>query len=262
MLKSGAVPFVMCCIIYGVLSVFYPMQSTDSQVLTELGEEFSLSWLCLIPAALMIILPFCKVKVKWAMAVDIVVSFVLAMITQGASFADCLKTMLLGFEPQSTALSAMLSGGGVKSMLTICGILLLSGTYGGIFHGTGMLDSLSEKLIILRDKIGRFPVMVLLSFAVSIVFCNQTIGVIMLNQLSEGLYGTDEAERYGKMIDIENSVIVIAGLVPWCIACSVPLAMLGVGAEAVPLAFYLWLIPLCTAIARKRHRSKRSKTEV
>lgn len=230
MLKSGAVPFLLCCVIYGVLSVFYPMQSTDSQVLLQLGEEFRLSWLCLIPAILMIVLPFCKVKVKWAMAIDIVVSFVLAMITQGAGFADCFKTMLL------------------------------SGTYGGIFHGTGMLDSLSEKLIILKSKVGRFPVIVLLSFAVSIVFCNQTIGVIMLSQLSEGLYGTEDAERYSKMIDIENSVIVIAGLVPWCIACSVPLAMMNVGAAAVPMAFYLWLIPLCTAIAYKRN--KRSITEV
>lgn len=246
MLKSGAIPFLLCCVIYGVLSVFCPMQSTDSQVLLELSDEFKLSWLCLIPAILMIVLPFCKVKVKWAMAIDIVVSFVLAMVTQNASFADCLKTML--------------SGGGVRSMLEVCGILLLSGTYGGIFHGTGMLDGLSEKLIISSGKVGRFPVMVLLSFAVSIVFCNQTIGVIMLSQLSEGLYGTSDAERCSKMIDIENSVIVIAGLVPWCIACSVPLAMMNVGAAAVPMAFYLWLIPLCTAIAYKRN--KRSITEV
>ena len=256
MLKSGAIPFLLCCI----LSVFCPMQSTDSQVLWELSDEFKLSWLCLIPAILMIVLPFCKVKVKWAMAIDIVVSFVLAMVTQNASFADCLKTMLLGFEPQNAALSTMLSGGGVRSMLEVCGILLLSGTYGGIFHGTGMLDGLSEKLIISSGKVGRFPVMVLLSFAVSIVFCNQTIGVIMLSQLSEGLYGTSDAERCSKMIDIENSVIVIAGLVPWCIACSVPLAMMNVGAAAVPMAFYLWLVPLCTAIAYKRN--KRSITEV
>ena len=260
MLKSGAIPFLLCCVIYGVLSVFCPMQSTDSQVLRELSDEFKLSWLCLIPAILMIVLPFCKVKVKWAMAIDIVVSFVLAMVTQNASFADCLKTMLLGFEPQNAALSTMLSGGGVRSMLEVCGILLLSGTYGGIFHGTGMLDGLSEKLIISSGKVGRFPVMVLLSFAVSIVFCNQTIGVIMLSQLSEGLYGTSDAERCSKMIDIENSVIVIAGLVPWCIACSVPLAMMNVGAAAVPMAFYLWLVPLCTAIAYKRN--KRSITEV
>lgn len=256
MLKSGLIPFILCCVAYGVLSVFYPMKSADSGVLNELASEFSLSWLCLIPAALMIVLPFCRVPVKRAMAIDIVVSFALAMITQGESFADCAKTMLLGFEPESSTLAPMLSGGGIKSMLEVCAILILSGTYGGIFHGTGMLDGLSEKLIMLKGKIGKFPVMILLSFAVCIVFCNQTIGIIMLDQLSEGLYGKSDFEKVRKMLDIEDSVVVIAGLVPWCIACSVPLAMLGVGSQAVVFAFYLWLIPICTYFKNRKQMTE------
>lgn len=262
MFKSGAVPFILCCIAYGLISQLYPMQSLSNATLSDLSIEFSLSWLCLIPAILMIVLPFCKVPVKWAMAIDIVVSFALTMATQGESFSACLKVMVLGYEPELTALSGMLSGGGISSMLEVCGILILSGTYGGIFHGTGMLDGLTGRLIALKDKLGRFPVMVLLSVAVSAVFCNQTIGVMMVSQLSEGLYGKDDAERYAKMLDIEDSVIVIAGLVPWCIACSVPLAMLGVGAQAVPFAFYLWLIPLCTLIRCKIRHNKDNLTEV
>ena len=42
----------------------------------------------------------------------------------------------------------------------------------------------------------------------------------------------------------KTSVIVLAGLVPWCIACSVPLGMLGCGTECLPFAFYLYLLPL------------------
>ena len=34
-------------------------------------------------------------------------------------------------------------------------------------------------------------------------------------------------------------------MVPWSIASSVPLAMLGSGVEALPYALLLWLIPLC-----------------
>lgn len=49
--------------------------------------------------------------------------------------------------------------------------------------------------------------------------------------------------------------IIIAGLVPWCIACSVPLAMMGVNYGAVPFAFYLWLIPIYYLI-RLRFGSK------
>lgn len=262
MFKSGAVPFILCCVAYSLISLLCPMRSLTTATVNDLAAEFSLSWLCLIPAILMIILPFCKIPVKWAMAIDIIVSFVLTMTTQSESFLFCLKAMVLGYEPKLSTLSAMLSGGGISSMLEVCGILILSGTYGGIFHDTGMLNGLTEKLISLKGKLGRFPVMVLLSVAVSAVFCNQTIGVMMVSQLSEGLYGNDDTERYAKMLDIEDSVIVIAGLVPWCIACSVPLAMLGVGTQAVPLAFYLWLIPLCTLIRCKIRYNKDNLTEV
>lgn len=46
-------------------------------------------------------------------------------------------------------------------------------------------------------------------------------------------------------MDIENSGILIAGLIPWSIAASVPLAMLGSDAGAIPYALLLWLIPIC-----------------
>lgn len=102
----------------------------------------------------------------------------------------------------------------------------------------------------------RFAVMIILSVAVCVVFYNQTIGIIMLNHLSDGLYGNDDAEKYLKMPDIEDTVVVIAGLVPWCIACSVPLAMLNVGIAAVPVAFYLWILPICSLFCRKKGNNK------
>ena len=85
------------------------------------------------------------------------------------------------------------------------------------------------------------------------VFCNQTIGVMMVNRLGGNLY--DGNEKYEKMLDIENSVIVISGLVPWCIASSVPLSTMGVSAAALPLAFYLWILPVCHVLQRKAEGS-------
>ena len=46
-------------------------------------------------------------------------------------------------------------------------------------------------------------------------------------------------------MDLENTAITLAGLVPWSIASTVPLAMLGVGAGALPFSVFLWLVPLC-----------------
>lgn len=245
MLKTGAVPFALCLLLYTVLSLFFPLEATDTSVTSMLEEAFRLHWICLLPAIVMIVLPFLKVPLKLSMGIDILLSAAIAMLVQGADLRSVLKTAVLGYTPANAALAGMLSGGGIRSMLEVCVILMLSGTYGGLIKGTGLLDGLGRFLSRFRNSRGRFGVMCLISLLCSAVFCNQTIGAIMVNRFSDGMYGDTEEDRYARMLDIEDSVIVIAGLVPWCIASSVPLATLGAGAAALPLAFYLWLIPVC-----------------
>ena len=41
------------------------------------------------------------------------------------------------------------------------------------------------------------------------------------------VYAKDGAEHEELAMDIANSGVTIAGLIPWCIACAVPLSMLG-----------------------------------
>lgn len=250
MLKCSIVPFIICCAAYGALSSLAPMQSIDAEILGMLHEEFSLNWFCIIPAVVMIILPFCGVSIKLSMLFSLISSASAAVFVQHYSLQECLAAMILGFQAKNEALQGMLSGGGVVSMVEVCIILVLSCSYGEIFRGTGMLSGINKKLEKLSAKIGRFPTMLLMAIALAAVFCNQTIGAIMQSNLSATLYGQSEEERMNKMLDVENSIIMIAGLVPWCIACSVPLGMMGAGAASLPFAFYLWLLPLWWAIRR------------
>lgn len=254
MLPSSIMPILLCCALYGALSVFFPMQTADVSVLAELEGAFRLHWTCLVPAILMLVLPFCRVPVKWSMLMSILASFVVAMAVQEASFFQTLWVMVAGYTPADASLSDMLSGGGIVSMVEVCGILTISGTYGGIFRETGLLSGLTEKIKALAEKIGRFPAMLLLGVGTCAVFCNQTIGVIMQNQLAAPLYGPEEKKE--KMLDIENSVILTAGWIPWCIACSVPFGMMGVSMAALPFGFYLYLLPLCFCVKRLRERRK------
>lgn len=258
MLKCSLVPFILCCVIYCLLSLFAPIEHIDTGILSLLDSEFALEWYCLIPAVLMIILPFCGMNVKWSMAVSLAASFAVAMLVQHEGLLSCLNAMIFGYSPKDAALSSMLSGGGVVSMLEICGILLISCSYGSIFRGTGLLSPVGEKVRQAAARIGRFPVMLILGAGTAALFCNQTIAAIMQSNLTDELYGNSDEERRHKMLDMENSVILLAGLVPWCIACSVPLAMLGVDARALPFSFYLWLVPLWWLI-RSRKRSASDK---
>ena len=70
--------------------------------------------------------------------------------------------------------------------------------------------------------------------------CNQTLAIMLTDQLCQGV--EPQAEKLA--IGLENTVVVIAALVPWSVACAVPLESAGAPAAAVLAACYLYLLPL------------------
>ena len=136
-------------------------------------------------------------------------------------------------------------------MLTPFLMIPLAALYTGILEGTGALTQAQSVLERSAERIGRFPTMILLSLLAAMVLCNQTIVVMMEHQLIGTVYAKDGAEHEELAMDIANSGVTIAGLIPWCIACAVPLSMLGVGVEALPYACLLYLIPLCYLFTKR-----------
>ena len=57
---------------------------------------------------------------------------------------------------------------------------------------------------------------------------NQTIAVIMTEQIIEKVYDEKKIKRADLAKDIENSAIVIPAIIPWNIACYLPCTMLGI----------------------------------
>ncbi len=244
MVKSALVPMGLCFLLYGILSPRYPLTAGEGGLLAMMEAQFTLSWLCVIPAVLMLVLPLWKVPVRRAMALSILSAAALSVFLQGMTFGQTLSVCVLGYRPENVQLAPILSGGGLLSMAKVSGIILLSGTYSGIFEGTRMLDGLQEKLGVLAKKLSCFGLMLPVSAAVTAVFCNQTIGVMMVRQLLGPVYEKQGESRETLALDIADSLVVLVGLCPWCIACAVPLEMLDVGPEALPWAAFLYLLPL------------------
>ena len=260
MMPSALLPLGLCVLIYAALSLWNRPGAVDSALLTRFEGEFALSLWCLLPTVLLLALAFAGMKIRNVMAIDILFSLILTLVLQKLPLADALRMMLLGYVPADPELSAILSGGGVASMLQIVCILLLSSGCSGIFEGTQMLSSVEGALRRLCGRIGRFPAMVLTSIAMACVFCNQTIGIIMCRQCMGGNYPDTEQGRIELMLDIENSVVTLSGLVPWCIACSVPMGMLGLDVRSLPFACFLYLIPLCWQLQLRR-RARRAHAQ-
>ncbi|MEA5040340.1 MAG: Na+/H+ antiporter NhaC family protein [Clostridiaceae bacterium] len=243
MLKTGALPFGLATLGYLFFSLHNPLQAVDESILAALRGGFSLSPWVALPAVLMLLLPLLKIEVRHAMLASSLVALFLAVTAQKLPVSDALRACALGYVPTGDGLLSILAGGGLISMLKVAGIVLLSCAYSGIFEGTDLLAGVQSRLDTLAGRLGLGGATGVLSLAVCAVFCNQTIGVMMTQQLMAGAYRRRGAEGAELAMDLENTCIVIAGLVPWCIACAVPLQMLGVSVAALPCAFYIWLLP-------------------
>lgn len=251
MMKTGIVPLALSAVIYLMLSIKHPIAHVDDTILRALQSDFTINWWLVVPAALMLVLPLLKVNVMIAMAASIISSAAVSMAVQGLSLRETCEFAVMGYSAQSGSLGTILDGGGAVSMLEVCGIVLLSCSYSGIFSGTDMLGNIQRLLEKLMGRIGRFGAMIITGLATTGIFCNQTIASIMCSDLLGKPYEEQGASKTELAIDIENSVIVTAGLMPWAIACTVPLGMLGVGIEALPYSVFLYLMPLCYMVTKR-----------
>lgn len=250
--KTAALPYALTLAFYIVLSLKNPIVTVDETLLSALDEAFVLSPWTLLPAALMLALPLLHVPIRRAMAVSALAALVLTVCVQGMSVGEALRVCLLGYEPADGLLAEVVSGGGLISMETPILMLPLASLFFGMLEGTGALTQVQTLLGRAANRLGRFPTLCLLSIVCAMTLCNQAIVVMVSHQLISAVYAGDGAQHDELAMDIANSGVTIAGLVPWCIACSVPLGMMGVGVEALPYACLLYLIPLCYLFTKRK----------
>lgn len=251
LMKTAMLPFGLCLAIYGILSIRNPLNTVDPDLIAALENTFIINGWAFIPAVIMLILPLLKVSIRMSMSLSILAGVAVSYFVQGISIPEILRFLACGYSSGTEGIGSILDGGGLCSMLEIAMILTVSSAYSGIFEGTGMLDNVQSHINDACGKWGSFPVMCLSSAACAMVFCNQTITSLICGNLFEKAYGKDETQRSEKAVDLCNSTLVIAGLVPWSIACSVPLNFLGVEYPVMIYACYLYLIPLCYIFTKK-----------
>ncbi len=257
--RTGVLPFAVTFIIYAVLSWQNPIQQVDAAVVTALERCYQLSWPTLLPAVLLVLLPWFGVSIIHVIIISGIAAFVLAVGVQQQPVLTTLLECLVGYENTDPVLKSIFSGGGVLSMLNVMLVILFANCCAGIFQGTNMLLPLQQHLQPLVDKLGIFATEIVLSFFFTGVFCNQTIGITLITQLMGNFYAEQGVSREQLAVDLDNSVITIAALIPWSIACALPLAVMHVSAAVLPYSVWLYLVPLCFLCTRKKYIAGKKK---
>ena len=243
MIKTSIIPFIVTCLFYLFLGFKSTVSSVSVGVTEIFKQNYNLNIVVIIPAILIIVLSLLKINVKKTMLISIVVSFIIAMFIQKESVVSLIKYCIFGYNNSNQELNLMMKGGGILSMINVGLIVGISSSYSGIFKETKMLVPLKEYLKGFSEKTSNYFVIFLSSIISGAIACNQSLGIILTNELSEEL--VDKQER---AIILENTVVLLAGLIPWNTAMVVPLRTLDVGIMSGLFAFYLYFLPLWNLI--------------
>ncbi|QQB73234.1 Na+/H+ antiporter NhaC family protein [Fusobacterium canifelinum] len=239
MIKTSIIPFIVTCLFYLFLGFKSTVSSAGVNVTEVFKQNYNLSIVVIIPAILIIILSALKINVKKTMLVSIVISFFISIFIQKENILSIVNYCIYGYHHSDEKLNLMMKGGGILSMLNVALIVGISSSYSGIFKETKLLISLKEHLKVFAKKTSNYFVIFLSSIISGSIACNQSLGIILTNELSEEL--VDKQER---AIILENTIVLLVGLIPWNIAMDVPLKTLDVGFMSGLFAFYLYFLPL------------------
>ena len=239
MLKTSIIPFVTTCLFY----LFLGLKSSTSPVSIDatniFKENYNLNTVVIIPAILIIILSLFKVNVKKTMLVSIIISFIIAVFFQKESIVSLINYCIYGFHHSNEKLNLMMKGGGILSMLNVGLIVAISSSYSGIFKETKMLIFIKEYLKEFSKKTSNYLVIFLSSIISGAIACNQSLGIILSYELCEEL-----ENKQNMAIILENTIVLLAALIPWNTAMVVPLKAIDIGLMSGLFAFYLYFLPL------------------
>lgn len=246
MLKTALVPFLLSCGVYAALGMAKSGSGAAGELWSLYGREMTLHWVMCLPAVLILILSVLRVNVKKAMSVSILAAVVLCIFLRHLDAVTILKTAILGYTASDAEVGAMLNGGGIISMVRVALIVMISSAYSGIFRRTGLLDGLCGRVTALRDKTSSYTSMLLTAVLASLLACNQTLTIILTHQLC----APSQKDKEEFAINLENSAVVIAPLIPWSIAGATPLSTVGAPMTGMAFACFLYILPLCELVRR------------
>ncbi len=245
MLRTGGLPLLLTCGAYLLLSLGNPVHGQNQILLSRLAQEFELHPLLLLPAGLMLVLAVLRVPVPILMGSSVLAGGVLAFGFQSTPWGDLLRVILLGYRVEADPLlQRVLSGGGVLAMARVCLVVVLSTALAELLGKTQFLQKLQHLILKARTRVDLFLATLSMGILAAALGCTQTIGILLTQQTLASPYQRIPDANSALALDLENTVVVLAPLIPWNIAGLVPATLLQVSGGYVPFAVFLYLLPL------------------
>lgn len=233
--------FVIAMIVFLVVSLTHeaPSDVAAAGFAEDLKNTYNISlWLLLVPVATGFLI-IKKVPAILTLFVAALIAGIVAIIAQpqiiGAianecspekiqsiSFMEGFKGMYMSFygptaiDTGNEALNELVSTGGMTGMMNTIFLIISAVTFGGALMGSGMLQSLTEKLTqFIRRRTTMVSATVGTGVFANMVTGDQYLSILLTSSLYKNLYIKKGYEPKLLSRSVEDSATVVSVLIPW-----------------------------------------------
>ncbi|MBO0476419.1 Na+/H+ antiporter NhaC [Vagococcus sp. DIV0080] len=248
--------FIVSLILFAVLG----MNNTTADlseidtVVNVLEANFSISMWAMIPIALMLICAWKKIPAIITILLNVIVGIIMILIqSPSTSINSIAKVVESGFVANTgnASIDALLSRGGIESMMPTVALIILTLSLGGILMEMGLITLVINALVKKLTATWQLIVVTLLSsIGVNLFIGEQFLSVILPGNAFKEAFKEKNIDPVVLSRTLEDGGTVINYLIPWGIAGSFVASTFGVPTLTyLPFAFFSLLSPVFSIIS-------------
>ncbi|UKJ47064.1 Na+/H+ antiporter NhaC [Lysinibacillus sp. ACHW1.5] len=246
--------FLISFVLYAIIS------PTGAATSFETVEQFKggllstglIHWYTLLPIVVLVIMTFYKAPAVITLAVVSIIGIGLGSLLDPVPASDVFKILFDGYVSQTgnKEVDALLTRGGMNSMLFTIALVLLALTMGGLLFTLGIIQSILAKVESLFKSAGS----VITGAAITGIGVNTLIGEQYLSILLTGEAFKAQFAKVGlapKNLSrvMEDAGTVVNPLVPWSVCGIFIASVLGISTlDYLPFTFFCLLGPILTIL--------------
>ncbi|RNF41239.1 Na+/H+ antiporter NhaC [Planococcus salinus] len=246
--------FAATLIIFGFLSPAATETGFEDVALFREGllETGLIHWYSVIPLVILILLTLSKVPALLTLAVSSITAVGISLFHQSYGIREIFTILFSGFASSTGIedIDALLSRGGMESMMFTIALVLLALSMGGLLFTLGIVQCLLAKIESLLKKVSSvIAASAFTAIGINVLIGEQYLSILLTGQAFKPQY--DKVGLAGKNLSrvMEDAGTVVNPLVPWSVCGIFITTVLGVSTlEYLPFAFFCLLSPIITIL--------------
>ena len=248
--------FLVSLILFAILGFTNKGASVNSITKTSavLTSNFSVSWWAAVPIILMFVCAWRKLPAIPTLFLNILVSIVMIFVeTPGFAIKKLATLIESGFVAHTgnKAVDALLSRGGIASMMGTVSLIIMTLALGGILMHEGIIENAMKPLIDRLKQPGRLiTTTIFAGIGVNLFVGEQYLSVILPGNAFRSAFKRIGLSPLALSRVLEDGGSVINYLIPWGVAGSFVASTLGVPVlHFLPFTFFTLLSPIFSILS-------------